>query len=131
MTPYLSIPFYGPDVITHSLAAQFQHVADKALLDAFSDLTANCPELRERIFQGLIAFRKEHPSWFSRFIKNLQKNFSDMTADGVLMISSQRPPGAFSRLVDAQFGQYVLATFQEFLEVIGDLSPLASQRIND
>jgi hypothetical protein len=82
------------------------------------DILVNCPELRERIIQGLIGFRKNYPSWFSRFIKNLRKNFSDMTADGVFMISSQRPVGAFSRLVDEQFRQYVLGTFQEFMEEI-------------
>ena len=82
------------------------------------DILVNCPELMERIIQGLIGFRKEHPSWFSRFIKNLRKNFSDMTADGVLMISSQRPVGALSKLVDEQFRQYVLGTFQGFIEEI-------------
>ena len=59
------------------------------------DILANCPELRERIIKGLKGFEKEYPSWFSSFIRNLQRNFSDLTADGILMISSQRPQAPF------------------------------------
>lgn len=80
------------------------------------DILANCPELRERIIEGLKSFEKEYPSWFTRFIRNLQKNFSDLTADGVLMISSQRQAGAFPKLTDEQFRQYILGIFQELME---------------
>lgn len=80
------------------------------------DILANCPVLRERIIEGLKGFEKDYPSWFSRFIKNLQKNFPDLAADGILMISSQRPAGAFPKLTREQFGEYILGIFQEFLE---------------
>lgn len=80
------------------------------------DILANCPELKERIIEGLNGFEKEYPSWFSRFIRNLQKNFSDLTAGGILMISSQRPAGAFPKLTDEQFREYILGIFQEFIE---------------
>jgi len=80
------------------------------------DILANCPELRERIIEGLKGFEKQYPSWFSSFIRSLQKNFSNLTADGILMISSQRPAGTFPKLTDEQFRQYVLGIFQEFIE---------------
>jgi hypothetical protein len=79
------------------------------------DILANCPEFRERIIKGLNGFKKEYPSWFSSFIRNLQKNFSDLTADGIRMISSQRPGGAFPKLTDEQFRQYIRGIFQEFM----------------
>jgi hypothetical protein len=80
------------------------------------DILANCPELRERIIKGLNGFRKEHASWFSSFLQNLQRNFSDLTAEGIPMISSQRPAGAFPRLTEKQFRRYALAVFQELIE---------------
>jgi len=80
------------------------------------DILANCPELKERIIEGLKGFEKEYPPWFSRFIKNLQKNFSDPSADGILMISGQRPAGAFPKLTEEQFREYVLGIFEEFME---------------
>jgi len=80
------------------------------------DILANCPELRGRIIQGLNGFEKEYASWFSRFIRNLKRYFSGLTADGVRMVSSQRPAGAFPKLTKEQFRQYVLGTFQELIE---------------
>ena len=80
------------------------------------DILANCPELRERIMEGLKSFEKEYPSWFASFIRNLQKNFSDLSADGILMISSQRQAGTFPKLTDEQFRHYVLGIFQELME---------------
>jgi hypothetical protein len=70
----------------------------------------------KHIIEGWKASKKEYPSWFSRFIKNLQKNFSDPTADGILMISSQRPAGAFPKLTEEQFREYVLGIFRGFIE---------------
>lgn len=86
------------------------------------DILANCPELKEQIIEGLNGFEKEYPSWFSRFIKNLQKNFSDLTVDGILMISSQRPAGAFPKLTNEQFRQYVLGIFQEFIKELTSIT---------
>jgi hypothetical protein len=80
------------------------------------DILANCPELRGRIIEGLKSFEKEYPSWFVSFIRNLQKNFSDLSADGILMISSQRQAGTFPKLTDEQFRHYVLGIFQELME---------------
>ena len=80
------------------------------------DILANCPELKERIMEGLKGLEKRYAPWFSGFIKNLQKNFSDLTADGTLMVSSQRPSGAFPGLTDEQFKQYVLGIFKELIQ---------------
>ena len=80
------------------------------------DILANCPELRERIIKGLNGFEKQYPTWFSSFIRNLQKNFADLTADGILMISGQRPAGAFPKMTEEQFKQYVLGIFQQLIE---------------
>ena len=80
------------------------------------DILANCPELRERIIKGLNGFEKQYPTWFSSFIRNLQRNFADLTADGILMISSQRPAGAFPKMTEEQFKQYVLGIFQQLIE---------------
>jgi hypothetical protein len=82
------------------------------------DILANCPELREKIIKGLNGFEKQYPPWFSSFIRNLQGYFSDLTADGILMISSQRPAGAFPKLTEEQFRQYVLGIFQELKEEV-------------
>jgi len=82
------------------------------------DILAKCPEFKERIILGLLDFKQTYPSWFSRFIKNFQRSFSDITADGILMISGQRPTGAFPRLEDEQFRQYALGTLQEIIEEI-------------
>jgi hypothetical protein len=82
------------------------------------DILANCPELRGRIIQGLNGFEKQYASWFLRFIRNLQIYFSELTADGVHMVSSQRPAGAFPELTKQQFRQYVLGTFQELIEEV-------------
>jgi hypothetical protein len=80
------------------------------------DILANCPELRERIIEGLRRFEKEYPSWFASFIRNLQKSFSDLSADSILMIASQRQAGAFPKLTDEQFRHYVLGIFQELMD---------------
>ncbi|MBW1980096.1 MAG: hypothetical protein JRJ12_02645 [Deltaproteobacteria bacterium] len=80
------------------------------------DILANCPELKEPIITGLKGFQKEYHSWFSRFIKNLQKNFLDLGSDGIFMISSQRPAGAFPGLTREQFRQYVFAIFLQLIE---------------
>jgi hypothetical protein len=80
------------------------------------DILANCPALRERIIKGLNGFEREYASWFSSFIRNLQRYFSGLTADGVRLVSSQRPAGAFPKLTKEQFRQYVLGTFQELIE---------------
>jgi len=80
------------------------------------DILANCLELREGIIKGLKELKKAYPHpWFRRFIRNLEVNFSNLTSDGVMLVLSQRPPGAFPNLNDEQFKQYVLSTLQEFI----------------
>ena len=85
------------------------------------DILANCPEFNEQIIDGLRGFERKYPSWFSRFIKGLKENFSDLTADGILMVSSQRPAGAFSNLTDDQFKEFIIGIFQELIEEINTI----------
>jgi hypothetical protein len=80
------------------------------------EILANCPELKKQITEGLNSFEKKYPSWFSRFVKNLQKNFSELSADGILMISKQRPAAAFPNITEKQFEEYVFGIFQELMD---------------
>jgi len=82
------------------------------------DILANCPELRGRVIKGLKGFEIEYSSWFSHFTRNLKENFSDLTSDGIIMVSSQRPTGAFHDLANEQFNQYIFGTFQDLIEEI-------------
>jgi hypothetical protein len=79
------------------------------------DILVNCLELRERIINELRELKKGYTPWFRRFIKNLEVNFSNVTSDGVMLVFTQRPAGAFHNLNDEQFKQYVLAVFTEFI----------------
>jgi len=80
------------------------------------DILANCPELRERIIKELKELEKAFPlTWFRRFIRNFEVNFSNLTSDGVMLVLGQRPAGAFPNLNDEQFKQYVLGTFEGFI----------------
>ena len=82
------------------------------------DILANCLELRESIIKGLKELKKGYTPWFRRFIKNLEVNFSNVTSDGVMLVFTQRPAGAFPNLNDEQFKQYVLGVFTEFIREI-------------
>jgi len=82
------------------------------------EILANCPELTGRITRGLKEFERTYSPWFSRFIKNLKDHFSDVASDGIRMVLSQRPAGAFRELTDEQFKQYILGTFQHLIEEI-------------
>ncbi len=82
------------------------------------EILANCPELTERITGGLKEFERTYCPWFLRFIKNLKDHFSGVASDGIGMVLSQRPAGAFRELTDEQFKEYILGTFQELIEEI-------------
>jgi hypothetical protein len=59
--------------------------------------------------------KKEYPSWFERFEKNLSEYFKDSNSKGIKLISSQRPSTAFTELTTDQFSQYVFDSFQNIL----------------
>jgi hypothetical protein len=94
------------------------------------DILANCPELKETLIQGLSDFEKHYAPWFSRFIRDLQIYFSELTADGVDMVSSQRPARAFPKLTKEQFRQYVLGIFQELIKNLQKGDKLCQGAIN-
>jgi len=80
------------------------------------DILANCQELHGEIIDSFSEFRKNyHTSWLGRFLRNLNDYFSDITSEGVYLVQSQRPNGAFPHMNDEQFRQYVLGIFQEFI----------------
>lgn len=82
------------------------------------DILANCPELEDRIFNGLRRMKKEYSSWFKRFEQNLNENFQDISSSGVMSVSSQRPSTAFPELTTDQLRQYVFGTFQNLISNI-------------
>ena len=80
------------------------------------DILANCQELHSEIIDSFGEFKKNyHTSWLGRFLRNLNAYFSDITSEGVYLVQSQRPNGAFLHMNDEQFRQYVLGIFQEFI----------------
>ncbi len=83
------------------------------------DLLSNRDELHEQIIKDINSFRESYPvNWTKKFKRNLQTHFSDEDAEGVLMVRSQRPESAFSKMDDVQLSQYVLEIFQEFIDSI-------------
>jgi len=80
------------------------------------DILVNCNEIEERIIDGLKRYEKNYSPWFSKFLHNMENSFSDLNAEGIMLVSSQRPINALPYLNDGQFKQYVLETFQEMLE---------------
>ena len=80
------------------------------------DILANCPELHEEIYSQLKGLKGAyHLRWFETFARNLKDHFSDILSDGIDLVASQRPTGAFPGLDDGQFKQYVLETFKDFI----------------
>lgn len=56
--------------------------------------------------------------WFRRLVASLQNHFKNAEDDGVRLVASQRPTGAFPDLGDDQFAQYVYLTFRDFLRLL-------------
>jgi predicted nucleotidyltransferase len=81
------------------------------------DILANCDDLEEGISGGLKRLGKTYPKWFQKFLYNFENSFSDLNAEGVTMVSSQRPANAFPELNDTQFKQYILGQFQKLLDI--------------
>ncbi len=80
------------------------------------DILANCQELHSEIIDSFAEFKKNyHTGWLDRFLRNLNAYFSDITSEGIYLVQSQRPNGAFPHMNDEQFRQYVLGIFKEFI----------------
>lgn len=84
------------------------------------DVLENCNELENEIIIGLKKLRKIYLKWFEKFLSNFKKSFSELDAEGVTMVSSQRPSNAFPDLNDTQFKQYVFGKFQRLIDLISD-----------
>lgn len=72
------------------------------------------------IITSLRNLKEIYPKWFVRFSSNFKKSFSGLDAEGITMVSSQRPSNSFTYLNDAKFKQYVLGKFQRFIDLIAD-----------
>jgi hypothetical protein len=83
------------------------------------DLLTNRDKLYGQIIEDINSFKELYPEgWARQFKRNLQTHFSDGNAEGVHLVRSQRPESAFSEMNDAQFRQYIVGIFQEFLDRI-------------
>jgi len=85
------------------------------------DILANCEELHKQIIDEFREFKNAYFSWFKNFLRNLKRYFLSEATEGVYLVKNQRPEGAFLRLNDEQFQQYVLGIFQEFIEELDAL----------
>jgi len=86
------------------------------------DILSNCQELREKIIKEFHKFKRNyHSRWLSSFVTNLEEYFSDISSEGVYLVLSQRPEGAFPGMNDDQFKQYVFEVFKEFISQIKSL----------
>ncbi|MBL7084107.1 MAG: hypothetical protein ISS41_10855 [Candidatus Aminicenantes bacterium] len=86
------------------------------------DILSNCQELREKIIKEFHKFKRNyHSRWLSSFVTNLEGYFSDISSEGVYLVLSQRPEGAFPGMNDDQFKQYVFEVFKEFISQIKSL----------
>lgn len=87
------------------------------------DILSTCTQLRPEIINGLNDLQKKYPVWFRAFVKNMGTTFVDIDSEGVLMVLSQRPAGAFLNMQDDQLRQYILGIF---LELLGNLNTISA-----
>lgn len=85
------------------------------------DILSNCQELHSHIYNEFARFKEAYPSWYNKFISNLNTYFSEVTSKGVVLVQTQRPGDAFPHLTDEQFKQYVLGSFKEFIKKLETL----------
>lgn len=86
------------------------------------DILAHCPEFFGGIIDEFRKFKRNyHKRWLRRFHRNLNNYFSDITSEGIYLVQTQRPDGAFPNMNDDQFKRYVLGIFQEFIGQIEGL----------
>ncbi len=79
------------------------------------DILANSKENKDEIYSGFVLLKKAYPSWFKSFVNHISNHFSELTSEGVVWVSNQRPLNVFSHMNDEQFRNYVLGIFQHLL----------------
>jgi len=68
--------------------------------------------------EDIVRLGDRYVSWYRKLKKNLSRPFGQVGDEGVDLVISQRPAGAFPGMGDDQFAQYVFATFAEFVQML-------------
>ncbi|MEA3436940.1 MAG: GSU2403 family nucleotidyltransferase fold protein [Thermodesulfobacteriota bacterium] len=125
--PPLSIKVPSPEAFILNKGLVFPRRRDrlKSAKDLYYvfDILSTCTQLRPEIINGLNYLQQKYPVWFGAFVKNIGTTFADIDSEGVLMVLSQRPSGAFLNMQDDQLRQYILGIF---LELLGDLNTVSA-----
>jgi hypothetical protein len=86
------------------------------------DILAGIPQIRDEIVADFAVFSKTQPKWFRTFIKNLEKYFASINAEGTLRVAAQRPAGVFPGLEDDQLRQFAFRTFEIFIHQLRSIT---------
>lgn len=81
------------------------------------DVLVNFPDNKDILNEFKLLKNKYRP-WFDKFLSNMEKYFSDMTSEGIQLVSEQRPITSFPRLTDDQFKFYASGIFQGLIKKI-------------
>jgi hypothetical protein len=82
------------------------------------DVLVNFSDNEDNIFNEFKQLKNRYKPWFDKFISNMEKYFSDMTSEGIQLVSEQRPITSFPRLTDDQFKFYAFGIFQRLIKNI-------------
>jgi len=82
------------------------------------DILSNLSDHMDAVHDDLGRLKTAYEPWFNRFLSNLDAHFSSMEAEGVQLVSEQRPPNTMPRLTDDQFRAYIYGTFRELIKRI-------------
>ena len=87
------------------------------------DILTGCSDLRPTIMNDFKGFAKTYSPWFRTFMKNLTDFFKALDAEGIILVSEQRPATAFPDLDDDQLKQYIYGTFNEVIKEFMTYTP--------
>jgi hypothetical protein len=82
------------------------------------DVLVNFSDSDDNILNEFKQLKNRYKPWFDKFISNMEKYFSDMTSEGIQLVSEQRPIMSFLRLTDDQFKFYAFGIFQRLIKNI-------------
>lgn len=82
------------------------------------DVLVNFSDSDDDIYNEFKLLKNRYRPWFDTFVSNMEKYFSDMTSEGIQLVSEQRPVTSFPRLTDDQFKFYAFGIFQGLIKKI-------------
>jgi hypothetical protein len=82
------------------------------------DIITGYSRIKLDIMDDFQDLSQKYPAWYQTFIKNLSLYFEDINSEGVLWVAEQRPLYDFPGLNEAQFRNFVFATFEEFIKCL-------------